>query len=116
MPKLEVRLTERQMERLRADAAQAGMTRSDYVRWRCLAEEPNRQAERNERERGIRQRARAVTPTPRSEPKPSASEPFLTPQMVAMQGAVTYARAEELIREGRVRLDNGHLLVDDRPV
>jgi hypothetical protein len=36
MPRLEVRLTDEQMERLRSDAEAAGMNVSDWIRYCCL--------------------------------------------------------------------------------
>jgi hypothetical protein len=120
MPKLDIRLTERQKRRLFAEAAAAGMNASDWVRYCCLREEPGRarRAAQFRRSAELRGRADAVkaetAPPPRPKPKPP--EPVLSTQMVAMQAGVTFAHADELIREGRVRLENGHLLVDDRPV
>jgi hypothetical protein len=120
--KLEVRLTERQFERLRAAANDAGMNVSDYVRWCCLREEPGRrrQHERKERERGLKERAQEMRRAP-AEPEPQApepepAEPLLSVQTVALQAGLTYFAAERLVAEGRVTSGNGRILIDGEPV
>jgi len=123
MPRLEVRLTDRQMQRLMADAKAAGMNRSDWVRFCVLREEPVPKGQHQRRATGLRERAEkareAMSAAPDSSPPPVVErppEPLLTPQSVALQAGISYFTAAQLIEEGRVRQENGHLIVDGRAV
>jgi len=136
MPKLEVRLTPNEWERLERERQERAMDRSSYVRLRLFNVDPDARRERANDEIGARRRAqrertRALrehaerTPRPepmRQEPPPPAAPPdpngapgVPSATQVALQAGLPYATAQERIDQGRATLDGERVLIDGQP-
>lgn len=123
-----LRVTERQLDRLRKDARAAGMNVSEWVRHRMLGEEPGqgRQRVRTTRRRNQLERARAAreslpareggaNPTePSRAERPSVPEPMPNALQLAGRARVSVSRASEWLARGLVERRDGDIYVEGR--
>lgn len=135
-PKLEVRLTPNEWERLERDRGEKSMDRSAYVRFMLFGVDPDARRERLNDEIGARRRAQAARvatmrdhaehttppepmrqepPPPAAPPPPNGSPGVPSAAQVALQCGLSYGASQEAIETGRAKLDGERVLIDGKP-